>query len=374
MKIGILTQPLINNYGGILQNYALQTVLKRLGHTVFTLNIVYSSNWIKRIKSMSKRVILRLLGKKVRIRIWATDKETEFISKNTLKFINKHIKTTPIIKQITELDLKDYKFDVFIVGSDQVWRPQYSPHLLTYYLDFLNNNNKVKKIAYAASFGVDKWEYTSKMTKKCADLIKKFDAISVREDSALQLIEKHFNAHAVKVLDPTLLLDKEDYINLLGKSENYKEEILYTYILDKNNEKEKIVNKVADKYNLIISSGMPESNFIDFEKRDLCKCVFPPIESWLEGFMKAKFVITDSFHGTIFSIILNKPFLTIVNTGRGKTRLTSLLKQFHLHNRLIQSVDDISKNYIGEIDWLFVNSILKEEKEKSIDFIINNIK
>lgn len=376
MKIGILTQPLMNNYGGLLQNYALQTVLKRLGHTPITINIMYKKNWIRRIKTMAKRIVQRMLGKKVRIRIWPNEQEAKILSKYTGQFIKEHITTTTKIKEKVDLDyLSDHGFKAYIVGSDQVWRPQYSPQLSTYYLGFLKKNTLTKKIAYAASFGVDNWEYSPYQTNKYRKLIKNFDAISVREESAVVLCKKHFQTDVIQTLDPTLLLNKNDYIELIDyEKKNMQEEYLFTYILDNNENKKKIVNSIAGNIKLKLRSGMPTKNFIDFGKRTLAECSFPPVAEFIKGVQHANFVITDSFHGTVFSIIFNKPFISIANKGRGLTRFTTLLKTFNLESRLILPNEELPINALEEINWCEVNSILQRKKEESLDFIIKSLK
>src|SRR5690554_3672694 len=219
MKIGILTQPLHNNYGGLLQNFALQKALRGLGHEVYTINIKNrESSKFRKYASILKRSTQRLSGQNVRLRSWPTLKEAEIISHYTGQFVKRNIKTTDVItRKVDATLLNDYKFDAYVVGSDQVWRPKYSPQLPTYFLDFLKHNSDVKKIAYAASFGVDYWEFNESQTAEFKRLIKLFDAVSVREDSGIALCKKHFDVEAVHLLDPTTLLTKDDYITLVEK-------------------------------------------------------------------------------------------------------------------------------------------------------------
>jgi polysaccharide pyruvyl transferase WcaK-like protein len=377
MKIGILTQPLQNNYGGLLQNYALQTVLTELGHEVLTINVKYKNiSLFRKSASILKRSLLKLLRHKILIRSYPTLKESEIISENTQQFVTRNIKTTKIIKQkVTEWLLNEYGFDSYIIGSDQVWRPKYSPQLSTYFLDFLKNNNTVKKLAYAASFGVNDWEFTQKQTQYLEKLIKLFDAVSVREDSAIDLCKKYFNVDASHLLDPTLLLDKEIYKSLVKKQDvKMSPGNLFTYILDESDKKDAIIKKTAQKYDLSDFSVMPNNQFSDPSKKNIQDCIFPPVEEWIRGFMDAEFVVTDSFHGTIFSIIFNKPFFAIANKNRGLTRFTSLLKLFNLEKRLVFSTDDINFDCFNEIDWEHINKILFQEKQKSLDFLISHLK
>ena len=205
--------------------------------------------------------------------------------------------------------LRKYHFDAYLVGSDQVWRPIYSYCLSNYFLDFTIGQH-VKRIAYAASFGTSKWEFTEGQTTRCAALAKQFDAISVREDSGVVLCKKYLGVDAVHLLDPTMLLNKEDYIRLVEQEQiPSSEKKLMTYILDQSEEKQAIVRKISQTLSLSPNVVMPEKNFAQVGKKDIDQCVFPPVTDWLRGFMDAEYVVTDSFHGTVFSIIFNKPFV-----------------------------------------------------------------
>lgn len=376
MKIGILTQPLHNNYGGLLQNFALQTVLKGLGHEVHTINIKgRETAKFRRYTSILKRTAQRLLGQEVRVRTWPTAKESAIISQHTREFMQKNIITTELYSsKVDEKLLDNYMFEAYLVGSDQVWRPKYSPQLPTYFLDFLENNPDVIKIAYAASFGVDDWEFTNKQTKEFSKLLKQFNAVSVREDSAVELCKNYFGVEATQLLDPTMLLGSDVYTSLVVKEKIEKSPgNLFTYILDKSDEKIQIIDNIAFKYGFQSFSVMPEKSFFEPGRKDIHDCVYPPPEKWIRGFIDAEFVVTDSFHGTVFSILFNKPFISIANKGRGLTRFTSLLKLFQLEDRLIFSSDDLILDVLKEIDWGKINTILIQEKEKSMNFIKTNL-
>ena len=377
MKIGILTQPLLNNYGGLLQNYALQNVLTGLGHEAVTINIVYKDiSDIRKLASILKRTLFKISGQNILIRAIPNKKEAEIIGYNTKDFVKRNIVTTKIInKKLNKKQVEEFGFNAYIVGSDQVWRPMFSPQQSTYFLDFLEKDNSVKKIAYAASFGVSNWEFTKKQTKYFSKLIKLFNAVSVREDSAVDLCNKYFNIDAVHLLDPTMLLDKEIYTSLLDKQAiNQTTSKLFTYILDQSDEKSQIIKQISRKYDLQPFSIMPQNVFSVPGKKTIKDCIIPPVYDWLKSFIDAQFVITDSFHGTVFSILFNKPFLSIANNERGLTRFISLLKLFGLEDRLIFSYEDNIIENIKEIDWNRVNYILGQEKDKSMKFLNNHLK
>lgn len=365
MRIAILSLHIFVNYGGILQAYALQNVLKRLGHQPVHLD--YSGFHIPYWKlplSYLKRISFKLF--KNRNTIISAKKEyiqqSRVISTYTRPFIEKHL-NIHYLNKLSELNTKD--FDACIVGSDQVWRPEYFGFgkIENAFLSFLGNQ-PIKRIAYAASFGVSNWTYTTRQTRNCCSLLKKFSSVSVREDSAINLCKQYLHRDVEQTLDPTLLLEKNDYLSLIESKQASKGNLL-VYFLDETENKKQITNKVAKEKRLIPfrSNAPTECKHLPIEKR-----IQPPVESWLQGFEDAQFVITDSFHACVFSILFNKPFFVIGNESRGLTRITSLLKQFGLENRLIQDASTIifpNEN----IDWEIVNNRLVNLRKTSYDFL-----
>lgn len=369
MKIAILTLPLNHNYGGILQAYALQTILERMGHNVTVLDVnryptispykallAYPFRFFKRYIKGDKKVTIR--------RECLLRKRNSYFCKFTEIFIRKNINRFEYSSLNT---LPEYKFDALVVGSDQIWRPVYFKPIENAFLNFARDWN-IKRIAYATSFGTDKWEYSSTQTEICKDLVNKFNAISVRESSGVKLCNNYFNIHAQHVLDPTMLLGIDDYLNLLDKSniENNKKGRLLVYILDNSLNKQKIINFIAEKRSL-------EKNNIGVavfdESLSLNQRIQPPVEDWLQGFVNANFVVTDSFHACVFSILFNKPFIAIGNIQRGISRFSSLLNMFNLQDRLIDEKETPTKILTQIINWEHVNNILKEKKEYSLTFL-----
>ena len=219
MRIGILTLPLHTNYGGILQAYALQTVLERMGHEVVvfdTPNKTFLPPLWKFPLSIGKRTLKKLLGKTDRIfEEHYQNRIRPVIAQNIQPFVDKNIHRK-IIRNFQQLTQKDY--DAIVVGSDQIWRAIYFPMWLGQgiengYLAFAKEWN-IKRIAYAASFGTSVWEYTEEQTQQCKPLLQKFDAVSVREANGVELCKKYFEVDALQVLDPTMLLSQEDYCKI----------------------------------------------------------------------------------------------------------------------------------------------------------------
>src|SRR5690554_6190219 len=192
MKIAVLTQPLHDNYGGLLQAYALKEVLQAMGNEVVIIN--RKSPQPSMLKILLSRIKNSLLGKPKREKVFLTENQKMAISKHTNKFRKKYI---PNLSELITNDdgmksLNSLGFNAYVVGSDQCWRPKYSPKISNYFLDFLDTDLKTKRISYAASFGVSDWEFSEKDTKICKELMRKFDAISVRENSAIDLVDKYF--------------------------------------------------------------------------------------------------------------------------------------------------------------------------------------
>ena len=369
MKIGILTQPLHANYGGILQNYALQQVIKQMGHEVWTIDWGNGSGLRETLYRMKVRVLHTLLPYKFPpLRYKPNDKERAIIQRNTNHFINTYINHTEVVHSYEGFgsQAEKGKYDVYVVGSDQCWRPCYNAFLSSMFLDFVHDK-QVKRIAYAASFGTDKWEFTPQQTAVCAPLAKKFDIVTVREDSGVKLCKQHLGVDAVHVLDPTMLLTKEDYIQLIEKEKEPKYDgTLFNYILDPDTKKSAFIQKVAKSKGLKAFQVLPkcqtETRTKDDVKNRIEDCVFPGVTTWLRAFMDAEMTIVDSFHGMVFSIIFNKPFWAIGNVSRGMSRFTSLLRMFHLEDRLLETDHLDNVDFSKPIDWIMINGILEEKR------------
>ncbi|MFR9542657.1 MAG: polysaccharide pyruvyl transferase family protein [Rikenellaceae bacterium] len=373
MKIAIQTLPLHTNYGGILQAYALQTTLQRMGHEAYVIDKSREPKTlppVRHVLSFTKRCVKRyILGDKSTVLNPKAQWKLEYpiISQNTQPFIDKYINSLHC-KEYT--DLPKNCVDAIVVGSDQVWRPKYFGNIADAYLAFAQNWD-IKRIAYAASFGTDEWEYTKSQTVACRELISKFDAVSVREDSAVKLYKERFGIDAQHVLDPTMLLNMEDYIELVNKAETPKSTgNLLVYILDDSSDKSKVVNKIAKQKGLTpfsVNSKIGDMN-APVEER-----IQPPVELWLRGFMDAEFIVTDSFHACVFSIIFHKPFIAYGNTERGAARFHSLLSMFGLESQFISSSESLEFERCSCIDWDKVNIRYEKIKSVSYDFLRLNM-
>lgn len=374
MKIAILTLPPVSNYGNILQCYALQRTLESMRHEVTVLhntlnarkpNIFYPFYLGYRIyKNIKHRI-----RKEPRDPIFYEsyyNKTSSIERKYTYAFVEKYLH----IRYVDDLfTIKEGEYDAFIVGSDQVWRESFLPWqwrpLENAFLLFTSSWSKIIRVAYAVSFGQDVWQYSRAKTDKCAELAKKFNAISVREDSGVELCSKYLGVKASHVIDPTLLLPQEEYTKLLIHADMQKMNgDLFVYLLDNSPEKEILINQIAhDKHLTPYWINSNESNRSATPK--------PPVEQWLKGIMESKFVICDSFHGCVFSIIYNKPFVVIGNQRRGMARFTSLLRMFDLENRLC--LNPLEFSLPKDPDYSRIQLKIARLREEAITWIENSI-
>lgn len=355
MKIGILTQPLTSNYGGILQNYALQKTLKSLGHDPYTLD-VWVPTWKLWLKLYINYIINIVKGNKnIKRPLSPIEKIKE---RQPLRdFVRNNISLIPNLSHFSKSIVKNNGLECLIVGSDQVWRPLYNSNITAMYLDFAVGLN-IKRLAYAVSFGSEIWEYNDVQTSVCKQLVSSFDAISVREVSGIQLCSNNLNVTAEWVLDPTLLLTEEDYLKICA-SEKKRDLGVFAYILDTDDSKIKKIQSFAESKGLpctIVSSGV---NLLEDDS----------VEKWLANIRDSGYVITDSFHGTVFSIIFQRDFYVFGNEKRGNSRFDSLLSKFELQDRIINDFTYDNKS----IDWDKVNSLKIQYRAHSINWLLNNL-
>ncbi len=352
MKIALLNLPLDNNYGGNLQRYALMKVLQDMGHEVTHIQLRYRAKlkWYVTPFVYAKRIIKKyVLFKQVEINLEKQinelyDKRLEIV----LPFYEKYIKHTEICYTASGISkLTKGKFDAFIVGSDQCWRKEMIDSIGwgTFLFDFISDNN-AKRIAYGVSFGINKAKYDVIEKKVFQKLYNYFTAVSVREKSGLQILAEMgcLKPRPLQVLDPTLLLCMEDYLNLIEteKSPSSAKGKVFCYVLDKNVQIEQIAqNKASELRTDVVYYGLYSGEKLS-------------IEMWLKSIYEAEYVITDSYHGTIFSVLFNKPFKFCGNERRGNDRIKSLLETL-----IISS----------EIDYDKTNEVLLLKEKESLSFL-----
>lgn len=325
--------------------------LQGMGHDVVHINLRFNFHLplYKAPLVFLKRILINVLFRK-NLRILQENFYQRVYEERcsiTDPFYHKYIKHSDLVRELKQL--KKYQdFDAYIVGSDQVWRKNIAgKYLYSMFLDFLSDTCTAKRYAYGVSLGTVECEYSDKDLALLKELYSRFDAVSVRESFALDMFKEYgwITPSACQVLDPTLLLNKEDYINLVRNGITVKSSgDMFCYILDMTEEKRSIIKEKEQELGL--------KSFIFGIGKEA-----PSIEQWLRSFMDAQYIITDSYHGLLFSIIFNKPFYLIMNKTRGAARFEA-----------IKSMLGLTEN-VEFCDWEKVNNIIESEKKKSLAFL-----
>lgn len=345
-KIGILTfyNPENKNYGAILQSYAIIRLYEKKGYKVELIRFVANPLPYK------GQIINFILGRSFK------------------KFANKFFKISNIdFKSRRDLN-KEY--NIFSVGSDQVWRPIWWKNKVKhYFFDFVDDDKK--KIAYAASFGVDYWEGDEKLTEEIKPLIKRFDHISVREESGIGICKDTFGVdNVVCVLDPTLMIDREDYQPILDDwhdKSHLKKKYIAHMLLDDTEQLRNGSKKIADYLGAEINYIKGKS----FKFLGKTITLYNKVSQWLTYLKDAELVVTDSFHCAIFSIIFHKKFVVVANPARGIARLETLLGKVGLEDRFFTNIEEVLKSGVldREIDYKEVDKKLEIHRKYSMEFL-----
>ena len=353
MRIGIVTQPLEMNYGGIIQNWALQQALKQLGHDPVTLDAFQKFSTPHYVFNCCRTLLRRACGKKAS---FPQRYHGALRWRLTGEFIEEHIATTRVMWDYERSAVKRYGLEGIVVGSDQVWRAAYNgTHIADMFLKFAQGL-PLRRVAYAASFGVDNWEYTPEQESQCVPLARQFDAISVRESSGVALCRDHLGMEAQHVLDPTMLLTAGDYGPIIDPDWDCSEPYLAVYCLDVTDAKRAFFNQLAADRGLKVryfSAGWGGRLTVG---------------QWLAMISNAAMVVTDSFHGTVFSILFHTPFVSLVNEKRGASRFNALLSCLDLQERTSQACANVA------IDWVGVDTKLSQLRRESLGFLQENLK
>jgi len=321
-KVGIISVRHNVNVGNNLLKYAISITLKKLGYIPY---------------------------------IVGTRKKKH---NSNITFINQT--TNLVIIQNSFKEIKKDDYDVLMVNSDQTWR-RWDKYFYDYgFLKFAEKWN-IKKFVYGASIGFDTWKLSKKDDKIATNLLKNFTGISVREEGSIKLVKQHFKINPTLVLDPTLLIDKKYYLDIIkdyhGKIE-MKKKYIFMYTTYKIDMITKLSKKAGEIFNYDVYYYQLNNNSL--------------IQDFIYYMVNSNAVITSSFHGSVFSIIFNKPFITIYNKLDAKERFNSLDKIFGIHDRLFEKNDKITFEQLLKplnIDYKLLNQL----KKKSINFLIENL-
>ncbi len=344
MKVGILTLPLLNNYGGILQAVALYCYLEEIGHEPILLTKKFDRPIHQRlIGDILRRIPGHSIGN-----IRKFEKQRALHYPFLTDFMPRRSKAIYSLTAMSSYVQKN-NIECVIVGSDQVWRPEYvSDHeSRVFFLDF---EGEFRKVSYAASFGNSEWTRPESV-QNINRMLTAFDAVSVRELSGVEFCRNTMRrADCIVAVDPTMLIDTKFYDKFTSDRSAAQGYVL-NYVLDTNPSFQKISEsaKTALGGNHVIRSVSLEDGFETAS-----------IPEWLDALRHADLVVTDSFHGTVFSILFRKQFIAVANVERGVDRFKSLLGQLGLSDRLIDddSPHDITRLALVPIDFDAVHAKL----------------
>lgn len=361
MKVDVITRHSVPNYGSLLQSYATQKAIEKLGHEPEIINYTryeerYENlaNTLVKGKKWDQNALLRFIYRAIQTPNYY------IMYKKFANYRKNFLKETPIeYGNIDELKKNIPKADVYCSGSDQIWGKIGTVDFdEAYFLEFVKEK---KCIAYSSSFG--KTKLTNNLEKNLERLLSKYSKLLVRENSAKELLQnKNFN-NVQQVLDPTLLLSQEEWIELSKKSnKNIKEKYILIYQLHDNKKFEEYAKKISKNKGIKLLRISP--SLYHFSRSG--KLVYLPTQyDFLKYFINAEYILTDSFHATVFSIIFNKKFIDILPSNNTGTRIESILNLFDIGNRILQSYADMTL-IDNNIDYENVNNKLEEERKKSL--------
>lgn len=339
MKVSILTYHWEDNYGATMQAYATYRAVGELGHTpeFIDLRLPYSP-------SLKSRIVFGLKRLRFNLFRW------------------KHFRNlSPRIYWSTE-DLRNNppKSDCYLVGSDQTWNPQIGKALLpAFFLTFGDDN--VRRISYATSIGLNEWEKSPYIgNAEISEALKKFHKILLREDSGIRIVQDIFGANAQQVIDPVLLFPS--YPELTGDIKQSNEVITYKLINDEGFYD--MAKDVAD------SLSLPIRSIGSVRRPKGYKASYPEsVENWIKRIGGASLVLTDSFHGTVISLLYHRPFVVYIGDPNRITRIVSLLNQLGLSERILtrdNTIDEFKKMASKPIDWHSIDEKLSELRTDSL--------
>lgn len=362
MKIGISSYHNSINYGAVLQIYALKKNLEKLGGEVSVIdyraiNSEYADfSFSKGRQTMGvPRASLKFLFYHMSSKKLIVNKMNKFAD-----FVNSNLNLTRKYDYIEDF-INESNLDLVICGSDQIWNPEITNGFnKMMFGDF--NSSTIKKYSYAASVGDVKIIDTKDRKTVFLELIKNFDAISVREKELAEFIKDNVDEDPLVVLDPTLLLDADEYLPIIDTTK-LKEKYVLVYQLSRYPRVIEIARNLSKLYNIKIVEII--NNPYEFPRNKSMLFDVSPSE-FLNLIKNAEYVVTNSFHGTAFSIIFKKNFYTVASRSRN-SRITNLLLTLGLSDRLINENDD--EFLSDKINYEEVDVLLSRERETSINYL-----
>ena len=357
-KVCIITWHQYYNYGSQLQAYALVKILRNQGFDAHILN--YNKNETKKVLSLKLRCALGMVVAKSNIQ------KIQRFRYPWLRYQQKYLFLTRPVS-IDDLKQEASKYDVIVCGSDQIWAPNVFNSI--YMADFISGKD-IRKISYAASIGLKYIPDSLVLTYQ--QLLSDFYAISIREDEGAFLLKSRIGVEAQVVLDPTLLLDKDNYIKIEAKPLRIYSQFGFCYFLNKNHWYKDLVQQYAKEHNITLigfSANADDSSWII--SVDQCG----PRE-FLWYIHHAKIVFTDSYHGTIFSLIYHTQFYTFQRFAEDdpinqNSRIIQLNRYFNICSRMCGPETIILKDEV--YDYKGFDSLIDQLRKESIKYLVEAI-
>jgi hypothetical protein len=361
VNIGIVTHHLVQNYGAALQTYALKHVLNELGHESHVVDFRHPIHVnAQRIFRPSTKGHARTVVKYATILLRYTrlrKRRARFT-----QFMQDRFDLTKVYHSYSQLSDDPPPCDAFICGSDQIWSP-YSTLDPAYYLGFVEDD-RATRIAYAPSFGTD--AVPEELEEMFKERIGSIPHLSVREEQGREIIKGLIGKDVDVVLDPTLLLDGDHWSTLAGSEFDCSKPYILVYDLQNRTLLRDVVRQLQRRIGPLPIKTIAASPNVGF--RDSSQDIYDAgPEDYLQLFRNAQFVVTDSFHGTAFSILFRKPFFTVPHT-KTNSRLSSLLTRLQLQERIVSDPSAVA-NAPMEVDFARASGLLDQERDKSLAFL-----
>lgn len=382
-NIGICVRHDCNNYGSMLQIFAMQKVIEKIGckYELIRYNKKSFSSIIKYLPSIFNYMFMvdsfRLMTNRYVERKYPDIKEKidlrrKLFSEYRCKYIGPF---SPVCNGFNELKKAASNYDAIMVGSDQLWNPA---GLASDYYNLLFVPDDVRKISFATSFGVSK--IPNEQLDKTKKYLRRIEFLSVREESGKEIVKELTGRDAKIIMDPTLMFDKDRWNSFFPQKEIIDKPYLFAYLLGTGQEQREKIIEVGKKYNLTIVT-CPDLDHVDeknFGFGDIRLYNVDPVD-FLNLIRYASFICTDSFHGTVFSILNHKKFATFYRfsseaKNSTNTRIDSLLNIVGLNKRkYVNYNDDLHKILNAEINYNYVDSALSQWREQSYDFLKQSV-
>lgn len=362
MKIGILTFHCAINYGAVLQAYGLQELLKSMGHEVYVID--YRPDYLQRPYRLFFPEAVKGHGILGNIRFFVRELLAFPIRYKRRCAFNRFIKKYLHLANL-DFQSEDNDYDCFVFGSDQIWNPQITGGDPIFFGDAPCFKGK-KLVTYAASAG-SVTALKEIDIEKLKGWLSKFLALSVREKSLSHYLSEDLQLENQWVIDPVLLAGKEVYQEI-ATSHKPKKNYLLFFSLWKNDEALHIAREkaISEELELIEMYGMTEV----VKNKKVMQCLSP--DEFVGLFQEATYVVSTSFHGTVFSILFHKPFLCF-GFNFGKSRFHSLLDMLGMQDRLVD-ISNIEEYVEKEIDWEHVDSVLAQKRKEAFQFLNQALK